>query len=391
MDGVIDFSGAERAFIVLVDERGRIRIPIARDRDREAIAAPEHQISRRIVDEVLRRRTSLRFDNAMTEESLLSAASVVNLELRSVMCAPLLVGDARVRAALRRQPLEDRPLRRRGPRPAGHLRGPGRDRPRERAARPRVRPGREAQGDGQPDRRRRPRLQQPALGDPRAASRICSRGPSIRRSRRGCGRSRRRRRTAPSSCAGCRTSPGCAARRGSRTSRSRRSSTTSSSSRGAGGRARCSGPGGRIDVVRDVPHGLFVKGNGAELREVFTNIVLNAVAAMPDGGNALARRDRDAAARDRSSSATRASGMSEEVRENIFDPYFTTRGQGGHGPRDEHRVRHRRAPSGIDPGREPARRGHADLRRAAAGRRDRAEGSGLTEGCARRTRSGASS
>ena len=105
---------------------------------------------------------------------------------------------------------------------------------------------------------------------------------------------------------------------------------TCSSSPGAAGKARCSARGAVSKSVRDVPHGLFVKGNGPELREVFTNIVLNAVAAMPDGGTLSLSA---------SATAQRVSiivgdsgvGMSEEVREHLFDPYFTTRGPEGTG------------------------------------------------------------
>ena len=90
------------------------------------------------------------------------------------------------------------------------------------------------------------------------------------------------------------------------------------------------GTGSRIEVVRDVPHGLFVKGNGPELREVFTNIVLNAVAAMPDGGTLSLIA---AATPHRVSLMVGDSGvgMSEDVREHLFDPYFTTRGPEGTG------------------------------------------------------------
>ena len=199
VDGVIDFSGAERAFIVLVDEKGRIRIPIARDRDREAVASPETQISRRIVDEVLRRGTSLRFDNAMTEETLISAASVANLELRSVMCAPLTSGT-RVFGLL----YVDNRSR------TGHFGDVDLDlldifAVQVAIALENARLVREFVRDeklkvmGNLTRRRRPRLQQPALGDPRpgpgapreGARRGARGGPPDDRDR-GEGRSRHR-------------------------------------------------------------------------------------------------------------------------------------------------------------------------------------------------------
>ncbi len=89
-------------------------------------------------------------------------------------------------------------------------------------------------------------------------------------------------------------------------------------------------------VVEPVPE---VQGNAAELREVFVNLVLNAVDAMPAGGTITlgARRLRRGVpgepARDVVEISVRdtGTGMPEEVRRRAFDPFFTTKGQRGTG------------------------------------------------------------
>jgi PAS domain S-box-containing protein len=73
-----------------------------------------------------------------------------------------------------------------------------------------------------------------------------------------------------------------------------------------------------------------VLGQPAEIREALTNLVLNAVDAMPGGGQLRIRGRSDGGwvVLDVTDTGT---GMSEEVRKRIFDPFFTTKGKLGSG------------------------------------------------------------
>jgi PAS domain S-box-containing protein len=73
-----------------------------------------------------------------------------------------------------------------------------------------------------------------------------------------------------------------------------------------------------------------VLGNASELREVFTNLILNAVDAMPQGGrlDLRCRRDGDRVV---ASVTDTGVGMTEEIRTHLFDPFFTTKGARGMG------------------------------------------------------------
>jgi len=74
-----------------------------------------------------------------------------------------------------------------------------------------------------------------------------------------------------------------------------------------------------------------VMGRPAELNEVITNLVLNAIDAMPRGGTL---RIRSRLADHRHAAITVADtgmGMTDEVRKRVFDPYFTTKGEEGTG------------------------------------------------------------
>ena len=73
-----------------------------------------------------------------------------------------------------------------------------------------------------------------------------------------------------------------------------------------------------------------VPGNPAELREVLTNLILNALDAMPNGGTLTltSRADERGVIIEVQDTGI---GMTDEVRRRIFDPFFTTKGPKGTG------------------------------------------------------------
>jgi len=75
--------------------------------------------------------------------------------------------------------------------------------------------------------------------------------------------------------------------------------------------------------LRDVPP---VLGNPSELREVLTNMIFNAIDAMPEGGqlNISTQSPLDGGVEVRISDT--GIGMTEEVKKRVFDPFFTTKG-----------------------------------------------------------------
>lgn len=82
-----------------------------------------------------------------------------------------------------------------------------------------------------------------------------------------------------------------------------------------------------LALAPDLPAGM---GSASELREVFVNIILNALDAMPQGGRLLISTEaKDAVVQVGFSDS--GLGMSKPVKDRIFEPFFTTKGTSGMG------------------------------------------------------------
>ncbi len=85
-----------------------------------------------------------------------------------------------------------------------------------------------------------------------------------------------------------------------------------------------------VQVHRSLAASRPIAGNASELREVFTNLILNAVDAMPWGGDLFVSSEDDdgeVVIRVRDTGV----GMDPQTRSRIFDPFFTTKDAKGTG------------------------------------------------------------
>ena len=82
----------------------------------------------------------------------------------------------------------------------------------------------------------------------------------------------------------------------------------------------------QIELVKKLGDVLSVLGNPSELREVFTNIVFNAVDAMPEGGKLTISTEPQTDGWVVVKVSDTGIGMAEEVKKRVFDPFFTTKG-----------------------------------------------------------------
>jgi PAS domain S-box-containing protein len=88
--------------------------------------------------------------------------------------------------------------------------------------------------------------------------------------------------------------------------------------------------GSNVEVTLNAEPDLLTLGNASELREVFVNLIVNAVDAMPQGGSLKICCNRNGN-RLRLRFADTGAGMTDEVRERVFEPFYTTKGVHGTG------------------------------------------------------------
>lgn len=90
MDAVIELTRAERGFLVLTTpETGQLVLRAARNFVGESLSEESMQVSRTVIDSVIRTGQGIVTTNAQEDPRFASQASVIAFALRSILCAPL--------------------------------------------------------------------------------------------------------------------------------------------------------------------------------------------------------------------------------------------------------------------------------------------------------------
>lgn len=89
LDSVIEITNADKGFLILVEDE-EFSVKVARDVHRETIPDAVEHVSDSIIAKVLQSREAIIVSDAMSDEEFKSSESVVNMNLSSVMCVPLI-------------------------------------------------------------------------------------------------------------------------------------------------------------------------------------------------------------------------------------------------------------------------------------------------------------
>lgn len=90
VDEVLKLVGAERGYIVLLQQEGQLDFRVKRRADGTDIASDADAISHSVLNEVIQKQKSLVVRNALLDPHFATAQSVLAMRLRSIMCTPLI-------------------------------------------------------------------------------------------------------------------------------------------------------------------------------------------------------------------------------------------------------------------------------------------------------------
>jgi adenylate cyclase len=91
MDNIVGLSRAERGFLMLKDETGKLVAHVARNWEKESISPTESAISHTVIQKVVELGEAILTTNAQQDPRLSGQESVIAFNLRSILCVPLKV------------------------------------------------------------------------------------------------------------------------------------------------------------------------------------------------------------------------------------------------------------------------------------------------------------
>lgn len=93
MDEVILTMHAERGFLMLLDEKGKLSFRVARGMDQKEIDDPQFEVSRSVIEQVVKDKKAILTSDAQMDERFSMRQSILVKGLRAILCVPLMVKE----------------------------------------------------------------------------------------------------------------------------------------------------------------------------------------------------------------------------------------------------------------------------------------------------------
>lgn len=95
-DEAIKLAKADRGFLMLADQSGKLEFVVGRSALGESIKAESFQISMSVLEDVFKTGESICIENALSDERFERRQSIMNLELQTIICSPLHTHDEKI-------------------------------------------------------------------------------------------------------------------------------------------------------------------------------------------------------------------------------------------------------------------------------------------------------
>lgn len=89
VDSLVKIARADRGFLMLRDDRGRLQFTVARDRAGKPLEEKKFKVSSGVVDEVAETGMTRLIDDAAASDAYNARMSIISLSLRTILCVPL--------------------------------------------------------------------------------------------------------------------------------------------------------------------------------------------------------------------------------------------------------------------------------------------------------------
>jgi signal transduction histidine kinase len=90
MNAALELFNAERGYLILLNDDGSLDFRVKRERTGRAIDQPEREISQTILQKVIQSQEDLVVASALDDSDFQDAHSVLSLQIRSVLCVPMI-------------------------------------------------------------------------------------------------------------------------------------------------------------------------------------------------------------------------------------------------------------------------------------------------------------
>jgi adenylate cyclase len=91
MDTIVRLTGAERGFLMLTNEEGKMVVQVARNWEQESLSNSETAISKTVIQRVIETGVPVMTTNAKEDPRFNGTESIIAYNLRSILCVPLMV------------------------------------------------------------------------------------------------------------------------------------------------------------------------------------------------------------------------------------------------------------------------------------------------------------